>query len=333
MESLVKIVKERIQVRGRKAGRIGAERFHLGAVLGKLRRIWVYFAYHQISEMFQKVPKNGGRLPSALQDIVEKGEGGGTVAVEDMVGQVQNHILSRKAQEVVHRRGVKHFGFGSGRALVQQGQGVAKPAVRPDRNEVRRVFRQGKIAFLGNIKKMVLDVLHGNPMEFIPLAAGQNGQGNLFRLRGGQNKEHMGRRFLQRFQKGVEGLLGEHVHFVDDVHLLPAHRRQSTHRLPQSPDFLNAPVGGRIDFINIEAGACIDFPAALALIAWIHAVRMKAVHRLGQDFCHTGLSCAPGAGKKIGMGQPVLLDGPLKGDGNMLLPHHLRKRAGPPFSI
>ena len=143
----------------------------------------------------------------------------------------------------------------------------------------------------------------------------------------------MGRRLFQSFQKGIESFLGEHVHFIDNVHFLPAHSRQGAYRLLQRTDFLNAPVGGRIDFIHIKTGTGIDLTAALALITGIHTVGMKAVHRLRQDFGHTGLPGAPGTGKKIGMGQAVLFNGPLKGDGNMFLPHHLRKRAGPPLSI
>ena len=329
----MEIVKEGVQVRCRKAGCIGTKRFHLPSVLGKFRRLWIDLADHQVSEMFQKVTKNGGRLFSSLQDPVKEGQGGRTVTVEDMMGEIQNHILSCEAQKVIHRRRVKNFGFRGRGALVQQGQGIAKTAVCPDCNEVCRLFCQGKMTFFGNIEKMVFDILHGNPVEFIPLASGKNGERNFFRFRGGQNKEHMGRRFLQRFQEGIEGFLGEHVYFIDNVYLLPAHCRQGAHRFPKGPDFLNAAVGSGIDFIDVQAGACIDFPAALAFIAGIHAVWMKAVHRFGQNFGHTGLSCTPGAGKKISMSQTVLLDGPLERYGNMLLPYHLCKRAGPPFSI
>ena len=90
MEGFVEIVKEGVQVRRRKAGRIGTKRFHLAAVLGKFRRLWIDLADHQVSEMFQKVTKNGGRLFSSLQDPVKEGQGGRTVTVEDMMGKIQN---------------------------------------------------------------------------------------------------------------------------------------------------------------------------------------------------------------------------------------------------
>lgn len=66
---------------------------------------------------------------------------------------------------------------------------------------------------------MIPDVLRGDPSEFIALAAGEDGERDLFRLGGGEDEEHVLGRFLQRFQQRVEGLLREHVHFVDDVHL------------------------------------------------------------------------------------------------------------------
>ena len=74
----------------------------------------------------------------------------------------------------------------------------------------------------------------------------------------------MGRRLLQGLQQGVEGLLGEHVHFIDDIDLVLALGRQILDLLPQVPDLVDAPVGGAVDFQDVQGGAVGDLPAHLA---------------------------------------------------------------------
>src|SRR5207253_1442493 len=56
--------------------------------------------------------------------------------------------------------------------------------------------------------------------EVEPLAARQDGDGDLVHLGGGEDELDVRRRLLKGLQQGVEGLLGEHVDFVDDVDLV-----------------------------------------------------------------------------------------------------------------
>ena len=111
--------------------------------------------------------------------------------------------------------------------------------------------------------------------------------------------------------------------FVNNVDFLPAHGGKRAYRFFQRADFFNAPVRSGIDFIDIQTCALIDFAAALAFITGIGSIGVEAVYCFGQNLCHTGLSRTSGAGKQIGVGQAVLLNGPLEGNRNMLLPDDL----------
>ena len=180
---------------------------------------------------------------------------------------------------------------------------------------------------------MIPDVLRGDPPEFIALAAGEDGERDLFRLGGGEDEEHVLGRLLQRFQQRVEGLLREHVHFVDDVHLFPAHRGERPHRFLQGADLLDAAVRGGVDLVHVEGGAAGDLPAGAACIARIGTVPVLAVHRLGEDLCHTRFARAARAGEEVRMGEPVLLYRPAERERNVFLPHHLREGLGAPFAV
>ncbi len=57
--------------------------------------------------------------------------------------------------------------------------------------------------------------------EVEPLAAREDRNGDLRRLGRAEDELHMLGWLFQRLQQGVEGLLGEHVDFVDDVDLEP----------------------------------------------------------------------------------------------------------------
>ena len=299
----------------------------------ELRCLRIDAANHQISEMLQEIPKDGRRLLAVLQDVVEKGEGFAAFSLENMMGQGNDLVLPGEAQKVVHRGRVQAVLLRGGGALVQERERIAQAPIGANGDEVRCVVGQGKVALFGDMEQVLLDVFHRNAVEFVALAAGEDGERDFLRLRGGQDEKYMGRRFFQGFQERIEGFLRQHVHFVDDVDLLAAGGWERADGLLQRADLLDAAVRCRVDFIDVQARTAIDFLAILTLVARIRIYGMLAVHCLGKDFRHTGLAGPAGAGEQVGVGQPILLDGPLQGDGNMLLSHHFAESTGTPFAI
>ncbi len=64
---------------------------------------------------------------------------------------------------------------------------------------------------------MPRDLARGDVAEIIPLAARQDRLQHLLRLGGREDELHMLRGFFEGLEQRVEGLLTEHVHFVDDA--------------------------------------------------------------------------------------------------------------------
>ena len=117
------------------------------------------------------------------------------------------------------------------------------------------------------------------------------------RVRGRQNKDNMAGRFLQGFQKRVEGLRSQHVHFVDDINLVAAINRRKGQLVPQSFDFINAAIGCCIDFKYIHGGAFGNAATIIAHATGIWSRSVLTVQRLSQNASCAGLARATRPGK------------------------------------
>ena len=76
-----------------------------------------------------------------------------------------------------------------------------------------------------------------------------------------------GGRLLQGLEKGVEGLVGEHVHFIDDVHFVFVLGGKILDVLPELPDFVDPPVGSPVDLQDIHRNPVPNLLAEGALVA------------------------------------------------------------------
>ncbi len=73
-----------------------------------------------------------------------------------------------------------------------------------------------------------------DPAQVEALAARQHGHRHLADLGGGEDELHVLGRLLQRLQQRVEGVLRQHVHFVDDVDLVARRDRPVAHAVDAS---------------------------------------------------------------------------------------------------
>jgi hypothetical protein len=102
----------------------------------------------------------------------------------------------------------------------------------------------------------VLKVPHqffkGNRPEVKPLAPRKDGRQDLLWISGRQNEDDMRGRFLKALEKRVEGFLGEHVNFVDDVDLVPTSQAVTAgtlkQSLPEHAGIVNSTVRRRVNF-------------------------------------------------------------------------------------
>src|SRR5690606_19087996 len=142
----------------------------------------------------------------------------------------------------------------------------------------------------------------------------------------------MGRRLLQGLQQGVEAVGGEHVHLVDEVHLVAAAGGQVLDVVEHLPGVFHLGAGRGVHLQQVDETALGDGPAGAALTAGGGADAALAVEALGDDPRQGGLAHAPGAGEEIGVVQAPVVEAVDQGLQHMLLPHHLVEGAGAPFA-
>ena len=188
--------------------------------------------------------------------------------------------------------------------LVEQRQRVAHRARRRLRQMTQRARLEGHAFGLQDLRQVIDDVPLRHLLEVELQAARQHRHRDLLRVGGGEDELHMLGRFLERLQHGVEGMPGEHVHFVDHVDLeAPLHRR--IHRLvEQRRHVVHAAVRGRVHLDVIGEAVGIDRAARIAHATGFGRDAGLAIQGLGQDAADRGLAHAAGAGKQPGVMQP-----------------------------
>ena len=285
---------------------------------------------HITGEVTQLTQQSGHILAAAVQ-LVKQGQCIGGVPRQQAAHQLQRLGAARQTQRVQHGAAVNVAVRRT--ALVQQAQGVAESAVGHAGQDLRTVGCQGDVLRRRDLQKLLLRVTRQDALEGEPLAAGQDGGGDLVQLRGGQNEQQVLRRFLHDLQQGIEGVPGEHVDLVDDVHPFFQHGGGIHRLLPQGAGVVDAAVGGGVQLRHVQQGACIDAAAAVTLAAGGAVHGVLAVHRLGQDAGAGGLAGAAGAGEQVGVAHAALRHLALEGVGDMGLAHHLGKGPGTVFTV
>ena len=156
-----------------------------------------------------------------------------------------------------------------GDGLVGQRQRVAHAAVSRARQQTQGLYFKSYL-LVGEHMFEVADNMRRRHLLQIELqAARQDGHRNFLRIGGGQNEFHMRGRLFQRFQHRVEGMVGQHVHFVDHIDLEARIDRRIDGALKQRRHFIDTAVRRRIHFDIVDKTAFVDFAAGLALPAWI----------------------------------------------------------------
>ena len=100
---------------------------------------------------------------------------------------------------------------------------------------------------------MVGDVADSDALKIKNLAARENGRQDLVLFSRRQDEYGMCRRFLKRFEECVECSLGQHVHLVDDVHLVGSHLGRKANLVDELPDVVDRVVGCGVKLKNVEA--------------------------------------------------------------------------------
>ena len=114
----------------------------------------------------------------------------------------------------------------------------------------------------------------------------------------GKNKNHVGRRFFQSFQKRVESFARQHVHFVNNINFVFGGSRSKFDIFPQFPDFINAAVGSAVYFPHIQRRAISNFTAIGADITGSGRWSFFTIERFGQNSGNRSFSHAARTAEK-----------------------------------
>ena len=225
-----------------------------------------------------------------------------------------------------------NFGGNAG-AGVQNGQCIAQRTIGQTGDQLRAVGGQLQLFLTGDILHPPCDILRPDAGKIVPLAAGEDGGGHFLDLGRRQNEDDMCGGLFQRFQQRIKGRCGQHVHLVDDIHLILAGAGSVGGLVPQVADIIHAVVGGCVHLHHVQQAAVVDAFADLALPAGVATLRVQAVDRLGKNFGAGGLAGAAHAGKQIRMAYTPCGDLVFQGGHDSTLAHHILKPLGSPFAV
>ena len=148
-----------------------------------------------------------------------------------------------------------------------------------------------------------------------------------------ENKDDMGRRFFHDLEQRVESAGGEHVHLVDDIDPVFADSRGKVCLVPQIADIVDAVVGRRVHFGDVEYRTILDSFADRALQAGVPVYRVQAVDCLGEDFGTGGFTGSSRTGKQVSVGGFARADLILQNRGDVFLRNDIGKELRPPFAV
>ena len=153
------------------------------------------------------------------------------------------------------------------------------------------------------------------------LAARADGLRNIFGLRGGEHEDDVVGRLFQRFEQGVECGVGNLVGFVENVDLKAVAGGAIASGLAEFADFVDATVGGGVDFDDVDGVAGANLGAGFADAAGLRRrmIFRSAVQGRGQDAGDGGFADASMAAENVAVGGASLLDGVLQGAGDVFL--------------
>ena len=99
---------------------------------------------------------------------------------------------------------------------------------------------------------------NADAIEVINLATGKDGWKHLMLLCRGQDEERMMGRFLQGLQESIESGRRQHVHLVDDKHLILSDGRRDAHLINQCANVIYRVVACGIQLMDIIGALLIE---------------------------------------------------------------------------
>ena len=262
---------------------------------------------------------------------LDLGQEPGPVGSGQGLHQAESQVGAHGAEHGPHI-GLRHPARPVGDGLVEEAQAIAHTAIRRPCQECEGPGLEGQALGLQDETQSLTNLLGQQPPQIELKTARQDRHRHLLGIGSGEQELHMGRRLLQGLQQGVEAVVGEHVHLVDEVHLVTTAGRGIGDVVQQFPGLIHLGARGRIDLQQVDEPARVDLTAGGADPAGSGTHALFAVQGLGQDAGQGRLADPTGPGEEVGVVQLVPVQGVAERTHHVLLPHHVGKRLGAPFT-
>ncbi len=165
------------------------------------------------------------------------------------------------------------------------------------------------------------------------LAAGEDGGRQFLRFRRGQDKDHVLRRLFQRLEQRVEGRVGQHMHFIDDVHFVPDELRRIIRPGEHLADLLDPAVAGGVHLKYVQRRFAGERLAVRAFKTGAAVRGSQAVDGHRHDARGACLSGSTAAAEKVGVRDTPRRRLVGQRTDNRFLPDHFAEAAGPPGAV
>jgi len=140
------------------------------------------------------------------------------------------------------------------------------------------------------------------------------------------------RRFFEGLEQRVEGMIRQHVHFVDQVHLVAAAGWRVLHVIQQFTGVIHFGAGSRIDLDQIDEPPLVDLPARGANAAGVRAHPGLAIQRLRENAGDSCFAHAASAREQERVMHLAAVERIPQRAQDVLLPDHFGEAFGAPFA-
>ena len=318
-----------LHIAGRQHAGQGQNGVALGLVGGQRRRHGL--RQGDLVQQLGHFVQRGIKTDAACSQLLGLGHQRRAVAVGQRRQQGEQITAVHRAQHGAHAF-FAHFANAVGNGLIQQRQRIAHRARRRAAQQGERGRLVADLFGIQHMRQMRRHLLRGHIAQRELQTARQHGDRHFLRVGGGQDEFDVGGRFFQRFQHGVERRLGQHVHFIDDVHLEAAHAGRVLGVVQHFADIVDAGVAGGVDFQQVHKPAGVNLPAGGAHAARLGAHAGFAVQAFGQNAGNGGFAHAARAGQQVGVMQALFDQRIGQGAHHMLLADQIGKTLGAPLA-
>ena len=228
--------------------------------------------------------------------------------------------------------GLERPAAAEGKHLVEQRQRVTHAALRATRDRTQGTGLEFHLLGLRDLRQPLDDLLRRQAPQVELQAARQDGDRQLLRIGGREQELDVRWRLLQRLEQRIERMRREHVHLVDQVHLVAPARRRILNVVEQLARVVDLGARSRVDLEQIHEPPGVDITTGAALAAGRRGHASLAVERLREDARNGRLADAARACEQERMMDASRIERVRERTSDMVLPDEFVEPARSPFT-